>query len=115
MVHLVREEMFRKGHYFEITAVSHKSRKIERIMEILQPRFIAKYIEFYQRFPELEVELLDLRSDTNDQRDDGPDALAAAITLLDPFAAVASGENDLSKDTMPPLEEVFEDEDWQWA
>ncbi len=115
LVHLVREEMFRKGHYFEITAVSHKSRKIERIMEILQPRFIAKYIEFYQRFPELEVELLDLRSDTNDQRDDGPDALAAAITLLDPFAAVASGENDLSKDTMPPLEEVFEDEDWQWA
>jgi hypothetical protein len=35
--------------------------------------------------------------------DDWPDALAGAISLLDPVAAVAAGDKDLAEDTLEPL------------
>lgn len=107
LVHTMREQMFRRGHYFEILPVTHKTQKNSRIKGILRPRFGSGYIEFRLRWPSLETELLDFRPDIDDQQDDEIDALAGAVALLDPYAAQAAGDVDLSKDEYPPLEEVM--------
>lgn len=107
LVHLMREEMFRKSYYFEIEEIkSHKKaagtpqRKIDRVTAILQPRFANGYITFERRFPRLEEQLLDWPQG----KKDGPDALSMAIALLDPFAAQAADpEKDLAKDEYEPL------------
>jgi hypothetical protein len=105
LIHLTREEMFRKKHYFEIEAVTHSagSKKMERIKGILQPRFASGYVRLAKIFPELQVQLLDF---PNAKHDDWPDCLAGAIALLDPYAAQAAGDKDLSEDEYPPLDEV---------
>jgi predicted phage terminase large subunit-like protein len=103
LVHLIREEMFRKKYYIELTAVRNSTNKIARINGILQPRYAAGYIVHTRRFPELEAQLLDF---PNGKHDDAPDAVAGAIALLDPYAPMAAGE-DLGKDSMPPLSEVL--------
>ncbi len=104
LVHLIKEEMFRKKHYFEITPVAHLKKKEERIEGILQPRFANGYICFTRRFVSLETQLLDW---PHAKHDDEADALAGAIALLDPFAAQAIGDTDLTKDMYRPLSEVF--------
>lgn len=106
LVHLLREEMFRQGTYFEIVPVTHSSRKEERILGILQPRYAAGYISHVRHFPKLEAQLLDFRPGV-EQHDDYPDSLAGAIALLDPYAAHAVGDTDLAEDEMPPLEEMI--------
>ncbi len=117
LVHLMREEMFRKGHYFEITAVTHArknanipSKKEERIQAILQPRYAAKYIYHVQVFPDLETELLDFTL-ANRGKDDGPDCLAGCVSLLDPFAADASGLIDLAQDQYESLDDLEYEEE----
>jgi hypothetical protein len=85
LVHLMREEMFRKHHYFEISEIRHKTKKTERIEGVLQPRFAGRYIRFQRDFPELQGQLLDWPAGGFDESD----AFAMAITLLDPFAAQA--------------------------
>lgn len=103
LVHLIREEMFRKKFYMEIDPVRHAASKSERINGILQPRYAAGYVRHARRFPELEAQLLDF---PNGKHDDAPDAVAGAIALLDPYAPMAAGE-DMGKDQYPPLEEVL--------
>lgn len=114
LVHLLREEMFRKGKeqkalgknpadaYFEITPITHgKTGKTERIEGILQPRYASGYVVHQRVFPDLHTQLLDW---PNGKRDH-PDAVAMAISLLDGYAAVAGGET--TTEALPPLEEVF--------
>lgn len=109
LVHLLREEMYRKGRYFEIVPITHSTKKDERIKGILQPRYAAGYIKHNRRFPDYESQLLDFPAG----KKDAPDAVAMAVSLLDPYAAAAADpEKDLADDTMPPLEEVFDGE-WQ--
>ena len=120
----MKEEMFRRGYYFKPVKVTHAKRgakvpanKEARILLILQPRYAAGYIIHTQPYPHLEAELLDYPLG----KDAGSDCLAGVIALLDPFAASAAGDKDLSQDEFPPLEEVFEsqkgvhDGDWRWA
>lgn len=100
---LLREEMFRRGDYFEVIPVSHKAKKEIRIMSVLQPRYRAGYVRHARRFPEYETQLLDYPKVAHDDR---ADASAACIVLLDPLAGHAAGV-DLAEDEAPPLEEVF--------
>lgn len=112
LVHLMKEEMFRKDYYFDCIPVTHArknqgipTKKEERIQVILQPRYAAGYIYHVQVFPDLETELLDFTL-ANRGKDDGPDCLAGCVSLLDPFAADASGLIDLAKDQFEPLDDV---------
>lgn len=101
LVHLMREEMFRKHYYFEITEVRHKTKKTERIEGVLQPRFAGKYIGFQQEFSVLQGQLLDWPSGGFDESD----AFAMAITLLDPYAAAAvDPDKSFEDDEYEPLD-----------
>lgn len=104
LISTFQEAMFRKNQYFEITAITHKTRKTIRIVDTLVGRIASGYIRFERRFPEIEVEAADFRTDTDDQKDDFLDALAACVQLLDPTAAAGAWQ-DFMKDTMPPLED----------
>lgn len=108
LIHLLREEMFRKKRYFEIIPITHKQKKEERIEGILQPRYAAGYVRHARVFPELETQLLDWPKG----KMDFPDALAMCISLLDPYAASASFTTDLDQDNYPPLDEVYNG-DWR--
>lgn len=109
LIHLAREEMFRKGQYFEIIPIKHSQKKEERIEGILQPRYANGYIQHVRHFPLLETQLLDW---PNGKRD-FPDALAMCVALLDPAASLAGGnDNDPGKDEYPPLDDLF-DGDWR--
>lgn len=111
LIHLMREEMFRRKHYFEITPVTHKVKKAERILGILQPRYANGYVVHTRSFPKLEAQLLDFGGGRG--HDDHPDALAGCIALLDPYAAQAAGDQDLGEDEYPPLDEVFGGTAWR--
>jgi len=100
----LRAEMFRRGHYFEVTPVQHKIRKIDRIRGALRPRYASGFVRHRVPFPELETQLEDFRYDDSHAHDDGPDAIAAALVLLDPAAAMWAGE-DPTKDQYEPFEE----------
>lgn len=102
LVHLLQEEMHRQSYYFEVVKFTHTQKKDMRIRGILAPRFAGGYIDFDQKFVELETQLLDYPSG----KVDGPDALAGVIALLDPQAGLASSE-DPFKDEYEPLEENF--------
>lgn len=106
LVHLCKEEMFRKKHYFEVVSVKHtnKQSKEQRIKGILHPRYASGYIVHSRVYPELETQLLDFGT-TN--HDDHPDALAGCVSLLDPYAAAAAGDFDLGEDEYEPLTLVF--------
>ncbi len=104
LVHLLREEMFRRGQYFEIKEIKHKTKKTERIEGVLQPRFAAKYIRFQRNFPQLESQLLDWPNGGFDYAD----ATAMAVTLLDPSAHLAaSPDEDLEEDEYEPLDQIY--------
>jgi hypothetical protein len=109
LIHLLREEMFRKKLYFEITPITHKMKKEERVEGILQPRYANGYIIHARPFPLLEGQLLDWPNG----KKDFPDALAMAVSLLDPMAAAAAGEKDLGEDEYDDLDKVFKYEDWR--
>lgn len=106
LVHLVVEEMHRPGnaYYFEVKAVTHTTKKEERIKGVLQPRYAAGYITHARPFPKLEYQLEEFPMADHD---DHPDCAAQAVALLDPYAAAAAGE-DLAKDTMEPLGDLEE-------
>lgn len=110
LVYLIREEMFRKGRYFEIAAITHgKTGKDERILGILQPRYANAYIVHSRRFVLLEQQLLDYPNGKKDY----PDVLAMCITLLDPYAAAAADpDTDLGDDEAEDLDIVM-GEDWR--
>jgi hypothetical protein len=106
LVHLIRGEMFRRKRYFVIEEIKHgRTAKDERIRGILQARYANGYIAHARRFADYETQLLDYPNG----KKDGPDVVAMAITLLDPYAAnFADPEsNDLEADEYEPLG------DWQ--
>ena len=105
LVHLIREEMFRKKQYFEIECITHgNTGKHERINGVLQPRYANNYIVHARKFPLLEVQLLDYPRG----KIDGPDVVAMAITLLDPYAAQAADPDmDLGDDEYESLYQLF--------
>ena len=84
---LIRREMFQRGHYFELEMIPHKTRKVDRIRAALRPRYAAGYFRHRVKWPELEMQLHDFRYDDSHMHDDGPDAMAMAMVLLDPTAA----------------------------
>lgn len=110
LVHLFREEMFRKKHYFEITPITHSKNpqsKEQRIVGILQPRYANGYIMHNRSFPLLETQLQDFPNGKRDL----PDALAMLVHLLDPAAPLAAGEGkDPSEDEYTSLEDEFDGE-----
>lgn len=93
LIHLVKEEMFRKSAifgnaaYFEIVPIIYNNDldKIKRVQGVLAPRFSAGYITFQRRFLDLEAQLDDWPAG----KLDGPDVVSMAITLLDPVAGAA--------------------------
>jgi len=87
--HLLAEEMFRRHYYFEPHKVTNTTRKAERIQGIVATRHSAGYLEFSNRLDETFTEMLDWNPEKREQPDDGPDALAGVISLLDPYAANA--------------------------
>ena len=102
LIHLLKEEMHRRGCYFEIENIRHGIKKDARILGILQPRYAAGYIIHTRVFAELEAQLLEYPQG----KKDAPDALAMAISLLDPVAACAADpEKDLTDDYFEPLGE----------
>jgi hypothetical protein len=104
LIHLLKEEMYRKGQYFEIQKITHGTDKVRRIKGVLQPRYAAGYVRHARRFPEYETQLLEF---PNGKRD-GPDVVAMAITLLDPYAAAAADPTkDLGEDEYEPINKVL--------
>lgn len=104
LVHLLREEMFRRHQYFEIVPITHSTKKSERIEGVLQPRYASRYITHQREFPVLMQMLLDW---PNGGFDD-VDAFAMAVTLLDPYAAFAADPSkDPCDDEFEPLEKVI--------
>ncbi len=106
LIHLVKEEMFRKAKtfgpkaYFEVTPILHgRQGKIPRVEGILAPRYAAGYISHQRVFPLLETQLIEWPKD----KLDFPDVVAMCISLLDPFAATAYDKGD------PDTEGNFED------
>lgn len=113
LIHLLREEMFRKAKtfgtkaYFEIQPILHgKTAKVQRVEGILAPRYSAGYVTHQRRFPLLEEQLFDWPNG----KKDGPDVIAMGVSLLDPYAQFAiegdeDGSDKLAKDQYQPLEE----------
>lgn len=104
---LLRQEMFKRGVYFEVTPITHKTNKIVRIRGALRTRYASGYMRHSRKFPELEQQLLDFRYDDTHEHDDGPDALAAAVVLLDPAADHFEALGDAT-----PEEELESLDDW---
>lgn len=110
LIHLMREEMFRKKRYFEIIKITHGKKKDDRIRGILAPRYAAGYIPHSRPFPDYEAQLVDYPNG----KIDGPDVVSMAVSLLDPYAAAAADpEVDLGDDEYPDLDEVFGGEEWR--
>lgn len=115
LIHLVREEQFRKSQtigmkaYFPIIPILHgNTAKEARVEGILSPRYKAGYVTHQRRFVLLEQQLLDWPN----SKKDGPDVVAMAVGLLDPYAAFAlpgeanaAGEDKLARDQFKPIEE----------
>jgi hypothetical protein len=109
----MREEMFRKHQYFEIEPITHKTKKEDRIIGVLVPRYAAGYIRHARHFPESETQALDFRRGV-EQKDDYLDADAGCVALLDPYAAAAAGERDLEEDEYEPIDDELGTA-WEWA
>jgi hypothetical protein len=117
LVHLLREEMFRRGKsmgpssYFEIEPITHgRTGKTERVEGILSTRYTAGYVTHERHFPLYEEQLLDWPNG----KKDGPDVVAMAVQLLDPFAAYAfdpesEDADKLAKDQFEPLDEFLDE------
>src|SRR5690606_1179957 len=74
--------------YFEVLPILHgKTGKIARVQGILKPLWHSGYLSFQTSWPDLEVQFAEW---PNGKRD-GPDVIAMAISLLDPFASLNIG------------------------
>ena len=109
LVHLVREEMFKRQTFFEVIPVTNTTAKHARIKGILQPRFANGAVLFAGKWPELEKELLEFPQNAHD---DFADGLAGAVSLLDDGAFLAQDEETRDKPT--PLEDEVGG-DWRHA
>ena len=110
----LRSAMFRRGHYFELEDVQHKTKKISRIVGALRPRYASGYMRHRIPFPEYEAQLQEFRRNDSHDHDDGPDAAAACLVLLDPTAAYNAGE-DPAETHLPDIEDVVGEECMDWC
>lgn len=87
--------------YFEVLPILHgKTGKMPRVQGILKPLWHSGYLTFQTVWPDLDVQF----TEWPNGKKDGPDAVAMAITLLDPFATLNLGaEFDPTQDTVVPL------------
>lgn len=102
LIHTLREEMFRKRHYFEIQPLTHSQKKEERIRGILGPRYHAGYVTQQRHWDEYEAQLLDFPQG----KLDGPDVVAMAFSLLDRVAGLAS-DGDPQEDELEDLDLIM--------
>lgn len=111
LIGLVRGRQFLESRkhgdkaYFEVLPIFHgKIAKITRVQGVLRPLIWAGHFSFEHRWAELETMFTDWPSG----KKDGPDVLAMATMLLDPFAALNIGDDmgDLIRDRAPPLSQV---------
>ena len=111
---LLRREMFKRGFYFEIDMIHHKTRKVDRIRAALRPRFAAGYMRLREKFVELERQFFDFRYDNSHMHDDGPDVVAMCMVLLDPTAAF-DAQRDPSEDQFKSKgDEGYDENDSEW-
>ncbi|MBA4274985.1 MAG: hypothetical protein C0436_04960 [Alphaproteobacteria bacterium] len=103
LVHLVREEMFRRKLYFEIVPVVSRIEKFARIKGILQPRYANRFVWHEGRFIMLEQQLLMF---PHNRKDDYADGCAGAMSLLDDAAFMAES-GDVAGAEAPDLETVI--------
>jgi len=110
LIHLLREEMGRKGWFFTPQKVTHKDlsneqrNKIARIRGTLQPRYANGYVTHQMHMPVYEGQLLDFPRG----KKDGPDVMSMCVGLLDPVAGVAQ-KDDPEEDEYEPLEDILGD------
>lgn len=92
--------------YFEILPIFHgKVAKATRIKGILKPLIWAGQLSFQQRWGSLHTQFTDFPGTLVD----GPDVVAMATALLDPYVLLglgADGEKQLVEDKAPPLHVV---------
>ena len=105
--------------YFEIQPIYHgKTQKEARIKGILKPLIWSGSLTFEQetRSGKLHNQFVEFGS--TGTLVDGPDAVAMAVALLDPYVMLGLEESvepqDLANDNQPSLESVFEGE-WRMA
>lgn len=103
LVHLLKEEMFKRNIFFNITPVTHSTKKTERIEGVLQPRAANGAISFQRNFREGFTQLLDYPAG----RLDFPDVVAQALSLFDLEAPATAGNTSGANDELPPLAKVF--------
>lgn len=110
LIFAIRGAMFAKAKqygpqaYHDVTETFPGKSKEWRIEHILQRQYKAGYMTHNRRFADLESQLLDY---PNGKRD-GPDVIAACISLLEPFAATEYDEpGGLEKDSYKD-EEVYD-------
>jgi hypothetical protein len=92
--------------YFEVLPIYHgQTQKEARIKGICKPLLWSGHLTFDQRWGKLHTQFVDFPGELVD----GPDVVAMAIALLDPYVMLGLGENDnqvqaqLEADTAPPL------------
>lgn len=96
LAQVIRELMFIKAKtfgtkaYFEIRETWPHGRKEERVEGILQPIMAAGYLTFQQIWPQLELQFLEWPN----EKLDGPDCIAAAVSNLEPFASLSYGDGE---------------------
>jgi hypothetical protein len=120
---VIKREMFIRNHYFELTMITHKTRKVDRIRAALRPRYSSGHIRHRVRFPEHEKQMMEFRYDDSHLHDDGPDCEAMCIVLLDPTAAFNAKSDpgvdqfkDKYDDDWTDEDEEYEvDDDYNWA
>jgi predicted phage terminase large subunit-like protein len=113
LLNTAKEQMFRRGMFFEVHPITHKANKIARIKNEIQPRMNSGHLWFSRRFPTMEEQLLMFREDDSHMHDDWIDALAMAMGLLGEFAAFAS-PSPVFGDSLPDIEEAIGGT-YEWA
>lgn len=92
----IREQMFIRAKtygpkaYFEVRETWPQTRKEERVEGLLQPIMASGYLTFQRIWPELDV----MFQGWPNEKMDGPDAIAAAISNLEPHAAMSYGNSE---------------------
>jgi hypothetical protein len=101
LIYLMREEMARRQHFFNIVPIvqgSDKS-KDDRIAGILQPRYSNGYVRHAKPLPLLETQLMDFPNGKKDYAD----ATAMMFSLLGETQALAAPEGAIGQDEFEPL------------
>lgn len=105
LIYLMREEMARRQRFFEIEAILQpaKTRKGDRILGLLAPRYANGYIKHRRPFPGLEGNLLDWPNGKMDYAD----ATAMALTMLGETAMLVSPGDAITQDQYAPIDSAL--------